>query len=237
MLPHTGPSKKKVGSLAQRTWQAQEDSKHASELLNQAAPVRAMNTRLLHLHRHVQPLPWFTANGSHQALPAFAGSCEGIEDVLSQLVIPLLDILGKTLSVEAKSGAHACVLGCDLLPHKYFVHPLMFVYDATSHLPSEDVCMEHDDCYKKWKPSRQGVKNHQDGYLRIKVGKQIEYAHRLLCWAFHGPCTIDDPVEGLILLQVCHTCRNCRCMNPRHLRWGTPTQNSINYQWKPMSEA
>lgn len=43
-------------------------------------------------------------------------------------------------------------------------------------------------------------------------------AHRFSCEIHHGP----PPVQGNIVL---HSCRNKECVNPRHLRWGTHSDN------------
>jgi hypothetical protein len=48
-----------------------------------------------------------------------------------------------------------------------------------------------------------------------------EYAHRLLCYAFHGQPGPDQTV-------VSHTCNNPTCLNPKHLKWATQEGNMNN---------
>ena len=45
-----------------------------------------------------------------------------------------------------------------------------------------------------------------------------EYAHRVVLWADAGP----PPSASMEVLHLCH---NPRCLNPRHLTWGTHAQN------------
>lgn len=49
------------------------------------------------------------------------------------------------------------------------------------------------------------------------------WAHRLMCELVHGPAPIDKP-------QACHSCGNGDqgCVNPRHLDWGTNSQNQLD---------
>ena len=60
---------------------------------------------------------------------------------------------------------------------------------------------------------------------RHKKGKPItEYAHRMLCYAFHGKpqgVANNDPN----LWHVAHLCNNPTCLNPMHLRWATARWN------------
>lgn len=82
-------------------------------------------------------------------------------------------------------------------------------------------CMKHSG--QKFR----GVKAHGNtsGYLKVKIGiPEInwEFAHRIICWAFHGP-----PAPGQVVMHLC----NCpRCMNPAHLKWGTQAENLANKQ-------
>lgn len=79
--------------------------------------------------------------------------------------------------------------------------------------------------------SHQHKKGHDGGethYLSIVVGKArgrsiTESAHRLLCYAWHGPPSSHQPV-------VRHLCNNIggTCVNPYHLQWNTVKANNVD---------
>lgn len=89
--------------------------------------------------------------------------------------------------------------------------------------PLNPICMDFD---KGKVAGVKGMKLHSHGYLKIKLGwdrqKQLvvwEKAHRLVCWAFHGP----PPAPGSVVM---HTCNTPSCLSPKHLKWGNQRQNS-----------
>ena len=51
------------------------------------------------------------------------------------------------------------------------------------------------------------------------TGVVIMNAHRLLCWALHGPPPSSRPL-------ACHRCHNKGCLNPLHLFWGDAVMNA-----------
>jgi hypothetical protein len=60
-------------------------------------------------------------------------------------------------------------------------------------------------------PSGQGV---------VTISKKLTIAHRYVCEALHGPAPTSKH-------EVAHLCGNGHlgCVNPRHLRWATHTEN------------
>jgi hypothetical protein len=50
------------------------------------------------------------------------------------------------------------------------------------------------------------------------VGGLPRRTHVLVCERYHGPRPDDRPF-------TLHSCREKRCVNPRHLRWGTALEN------------
>lgn len=60
------------------------------------------------------------------------------------------------------------------------------------------------------------------GMMGDSSGKR-KWAHRCMCELIHGPAPIDKP-------QAVHSCGNGDqgCVNPRHLSWGTNSQNQLD---------
>lgn len=71
---------------------------------------------------------------------------------------------------------------------------------------------EGDNCLE-WPFNRDGL-----GYGRLTIEGRLTLAHRAVCTVVHGspPTTSHD---------AAHICGNPRCVNHRHLRWATRTEN------------
>lgn len=57
----------------------------------------------------------------------------------------------------------------------------------------------------------------KDGYAKIFVNGALRTATRIICEKVHG-----EPVNDQ---QAAHSCGNSQCVNPRHLRWATVSEN------------
>ena len=72
------------------------------------------------------------------------------------------------------------------------------------------------------------------GYLDMFVGLDAqgrpikEYAHRLVCMAYHGGPRLPNVAAYDWEMVVSHLCNNSCCLNPRHMQWMTLT-NNFNY--------
>lgn len=58
----------------------------------------------------------------------------------------------------------------------------------------------------------------KNGYGQVGTHDGMSLAHRYVCTRFHG----NPPKENS---QARHLCGNRACVNPKHIRWGSPKQN------------
>lgn len=105
-----------------------------------------------------------------------------------------------------------------------FTKPPMKTTQRVNQATTSDLCMEWDTSKVAAQPHLFRVS--KGGYLQLKVGStnagarkqaKYEFAHRVVL----------NMLEGLVDGHnvVCHTCDNTRCLNPRHMLWGTSRIN------------
>ncbi|MFC5992893.1 HNH endonuclease [Pseudonocardia hispaniensis] len=56
------------------------------------------------------------------------------------------------------------------------------------------------------------------GYGQIWAGERLEYTHRIVAEAVHGPPPTPEH-------EVLHSCDNPPCLDPAHIRWGLHIDN------------
>lgn len=81
-----------------------------------------------------------------------------------------------------------------------------------------------DDCWG-W-----GAADNGNGYPVVSHNGKKAYPHRLICEERHGPPPSKDAV-------AMHSCDNPSCVNPRHLSWGTSSQNNAEARAKKRSHS
>lgn len=179
----------------------------------------------MNMHGMVQPLGVFHLDG-HQHPPTlsdFQGSPsiyvkEALAKVAQLLQQPLLDV-----------ASHANI------PLDGMIFQALFKWQRANGNEWLDICMPYNKAKVSRKRKRQEnqvqfFSIHTGGYLRMMCGlgpdnkKIVEYAHRLVCFAFNGA---PNPSSHKV---VSHICNNPKCLNPRHLQWDTIVGNFAHPQ-------
>jgi hypothetical protein len=80
---------------------------------------------------------------------------------------------------------------------------------AQARLGAPDVCIR----------SHSGLSD--DGYANVRWRNTSIGAHRFICHEFHG----SPPADGM---HAAHSCNVRNCINPHHIRWATPVENSAD---------
>lgn len=63
------------------------------------------------------------------------------------------------------------------------------------------------------------------GYPQITIAGKIKKVCRYVCEQVHGPAPSDQRYVAAHAPQECH---NPKCINPKHLRWATYSQNEAD---------
>lgn len=94
--------------------------------------------------------------------------------------------------------------------------------------------MDNDKCYNLSKPKCQDEGMIYGKYVKMVIGKDLrgndvlEYVHRLVTWLAHRYSPEFNTAMHIGISDK-KACRTTKCINPRHLDWGTQAHNLQDY--------
>jgi hypothetical protein len=177
------------------------------------------------MHGMTQPMGVFHIEG-HQHPPTLGEFQHSPSTFVKEALTKVAQLLQQPLlDVAAQAG----------IPMDGMIFQAVFKWIKANGNHCLDICMPY--CKAKVSKKRKRQENkvkyfniHKGGYLRMICGSGsvntniVEYAHRLVCFAFNGP---PHPASDKV---VSHICNNPYCLNPKHMQWDSLVGNFAHPQ-------